>query len=129
MTAAAVTGPFAEAVRATVRPCTFLLIVPTLAAVVAAGARWQALVAATGSGVVGGWVLADNAFVLDGTRLRLSAVAAVVLLLVLGARPSGSGSLGWAAAWTVCGCERPSPRCSRSSPRCGGDPVSAKNSA
>lgn len=80
---AAVVGPFAEAVRATIQPCTFLLIVPTLAAVVAAGARWQALVAATIAGVTGGWVLADNRVLLDGAWLRVSAVVSIGLLVVL----------------------------------------------
>jgi hypothetical protein len=80
---AAVVGPFAEAVRATAQPCTFLLIVPTTAAVVAGAARWQAFVAASGAGVVGGWVVADNQVLLDGAWLRLSAIVAIVLFVLL----------------------------------------------
>ena len=76
-------GPFAEAVRATAQPCTVLLIVPTRAAVAAAGARWHSLVAAAGAAVVGGWLLADNRVLLDGAWLRLSGVVAVVLLALL----------------------------------------------
>ena len=72
---AAMIGPFAEAVRATVQPCTFLLIVPTTAAVVAARANWQALVGGTAAAVVGGWILADNSVLLEGAWLRLSALA------------------------------------------------------
>jgi len=79
----AVVGPFAEAVRATFQPCTFLLIVPIMAAVVAARARWQALVAAAVAAVVGGWIVADNSFLLDGWLLRLSAVVVIALLLLL----------------------------------------------
>lgn len=76
----AVVGPFAEAVRATFQPCTFLLIVPILAAVVAARARWQALVGATVGAVVGGWILIDNRWILDGWSLRVSAGVVVALL-------------------------------------------------
>ena len=83
---AAIVGPFAEAVRATFQPCTFLLIVPTLAAVIAAGARWQSLVGAATAAVVGGWVLADNQILLDGAWLRLSALVAIGLLVVLASR-------------------------------------------
>jgi len=80
---AAIVAPFAEAVRATAQPCTFLLIVPTLAAVLAAGARWQALVGAVFGGVLGGWLLADNRIVLDGAWLRLSGVVAIAAFVVL----------------------------------------------
>lgn len=76
-------GPFAEAVRATVQPCTFLLIVPTLAAVAVAGAKWQALLGATVAGIVGGWLLADNRFLLDGAWLRVSGLLAIVLFALL----------------------------------------------
>jgi cytochrome c-type biogenesis protein len=96
---AAMIGPFAEAVRATVQPCTFLLIVPTTAAVVAARATWQALVGGTAAAVVGGWILADNSFLLEGAWLRLSAVAVVLAMVAfvmpfhrLGARFAGTAS-------------------------------------
>ena len=80
---AAVVGPFAEAVRATSQPCTFLLIVPAVAAVVAARATWQALIGATVAAVVGGWILADNTFLLEGAWLRLSAVGVVLAMVTL----------------------------------------------
>ena len=83
---AAIIAPFAEAVRSTAQPCTFLLIVPTVAAVVAAGARWQALIGAVVGGVVGGWMLADNRVVLDGSSLRLSALVVIVALVLLASR-------------------------------------------
>lgn len=83
---AAIVGPFTEAVRATIQPCTFLLIMPTLAAVVAAGARWQGLVGASGAAVVGGWMLADNQVVLDGVALRVSGLAVIVVLVLLASR-------------------------------------------
>lgn len=79
----AVVGPFAESLRATLQPCTFLLIVPTLTAVVVARARWQALAAATVAAVVGGWVLIDNRWILDGWLLQLSAVFVAVLLVLM----------------------------------------------
>lgn len=83
----AVVGPFAEAVRATAQPCTFLLIVPTMAAVVACRARWQALVATVVAGTVGGWVLIDNRWILDGWLLRASAAVAIALFAVLAFQP------------------------------------------
>ncbi len=85
----AIVAPFAEAVRATAQPCTFLLIAPTLAAVLAAGARWQAVAGALAGGVIGGWFVADNRIVLDGAWLRLSglvAMAGFVLLVSPAAR-------------------------------------------
>jgi cytochrome c biogenesis protein CcdA len=89
---AAVIGPFAEALRATFQPCTFLLIVPTLTAVVAARAGWRALAAATIAAVLGGWILMDNRWILDGGSLRFSAVL-VVALLVLVTVPAGRGRM------------------------------------
>lgn len=80
---AAVVGPFNEAVRATTQPCTFLLIVPTLTAVVAARARWEVLAGAAGAAVVGGWVLVDNRWILEGAALRFSAVLVIILLAVM----------------------------------------------
>lgn len=102
----AIVGPFTEAVRATIQPCTFLLIVPTLAAVVAAGAHWQALAGATVAAVVGGWLLADNRFLLDGAWLRVSGLLAIVLfalLVIPGERYLGHvrGQAGIVAAVTL----------------------------
>lgn len=79
----AIIAPFAEAVRATPQPCTFLLIVPTLAAVIAARARWEALVGTVAAAIVGGWLLADNEFLLDGALLRVSGVAVVIATAAL----------------------------------------------
>ncbi len=89
-------GAFAEAVRATLQPCTLLLLVPALAVVVATRCRWWSLVAAAGAAVIGGWSLAAGWIVLDGFWLQWSAVfvLAVLLLAVLGpVRPR----FGWAA--------------------------------
>ena len=76
-------GPFTEALRATLQPCTFLLIVPTMAVVIAGRARWQALVAAVAAAIAGGWILADNEFLLDGSMLRVSAVAVLLATVAL----------------------------------------------
>ena len=69
-----VVGPFSEALRSTIQPCTFLLLAPVMLVVVAARLRLQAVIAAFGAGILGGWVFADNTFVLDGWWLRLSAL-------------------------------------------------------
>jgi cytochrome c-type biogenesis protein len=90
---AAVVGPFAEAVRATVQPCSFLLIVPAVTAVAAARASWQALLWVAGATVLGGWALVANEWILDGWWLRLSAVAVMVGLVALAA--------GWEHAWVA----------------------------
>lgn len=105
----AIIGPFAEALRATAQPCTFLLIVPTMAAVIAGRARWQVFVAATAAAIVGGWILADNELLLEGGLLRVSAVAVVIATAALvlplpgGRTPSTPDWLGrpWAQAGIV----------------------------
>ena len=74
-------GAFAEALRATTQPCTFLLIVPVLVGVTVARSTWWALVSATAATIVGGWILAANWLVLDGMWLRLSASVAVIAIM------------------------------------------------
>ena len=93
-------GPFAEAVRATTQPCTFLLVAPALVGVLAARARWSALVATLGAALVGGWLVAANRFVLDGGLLRWSAVLVVVVLCAaaVGSRTAATRWLGSPAA-------------------------------
>lgn len=95
-TTMAVVGPFAEGVRSTFQPCTFLLIVPTITVVITARARWQALASALGAGIAGGWVLVDNRWILDGWTLRASAllVAALLVLLVVPRVRDGATRLG-----------------------------------
>ena len=78
-------GAFAEAVRATFQPCTFLLVVPVLIAVLAAGATWAAVSAALVAATLGGWLLAANWWVLDAVALQAAAVLAVVALCALAA--------------------------------------------
>lgn len=76
-------GAFLEAIRATIQPCTFLLLAPIAALVIVAGARWWSLAAATAATVLGGWLVAANWWVLDGWLLRLSgAVFAVAVTAV-----------------------------------------------
>jgi len=69
-------GTFAEAVRATLQPCTFLLLVPALAAVLVAGSAWSSLAAAAVGAVLGGWLVAANWWVLTGVALQISAALA-----------------------------------------------------
>lgn len=81
-------GPFVEAVRAVPDPCSFLLVAPSLFGVVAAKGRWSALAASLAAGIVGGWLVAANRFVLDGWWLRLSAFVVGVALVALVAQPA-----------------------------------------
>jgi cytochrome c-type biogenesis protein len=74
-------GPFAEALRSTVQPCTLLLIAPALAISIALRNRWSALGAIVGAAIVGGWLLAANRFVVDGIWVRVVAVLVATALL------------------------------------------------
>lgn len=89
------TATLLEAVRATTQPCTFLLLAPPLLTVVVLRARWWALAATFGSAIVGGWMLAWNAFVLDGTLLQISG-AAVAATIALAATAPFREQLAWA---------------------------------
>lgn len=71
-----------EAVRATVQPCTFLLLVPTLAAVLAARSTPRALGAALVAAIAGGWLLAAGGPSLGGGGLRASAVGTLAAFAV-----------------------------------------------
>ncbi len=87
-------GAFLEAIRATVQPCTFLLLAPTAVVVVVAGARWWSLVAANAAAVFGGWLLAANWWILDGGLLRLSGIVfAIVVTTIAGAAVVGRPDL------------------------------------
>ena len=80
-------GAFAEAIRATVQPCSFLLIVPILVVVLATGARWLPTATAVGAAVVGGWLLASNWLILDGWQLQLSAAVALIAIVAVALVP------------------------------------------
>ena len=80
-------GAFAEAIRATVQPCTFLLIIPIVVVVLATGARGRPTVAAVGATIVGGLLLASNWFILDGWQLQVSAGVAVAAIVAVAAAP------------------------------------------
>ena len=73
-------GPFAESIRATTQPCTFLLLAPMTIVVICARARWETLIAAVAAAIVGGWLLVGNWFVPDGWWLYLSAIVGIALL-------------------------------------------------
>lgn len=91
-------APFAEAVRATTQPCTFLLVVPCIVAVVAARATWEALAAVLSGAIVGGWWFAANRFVLDGWWLRASAlVVGLALVAVVAGTVVGDDRSAWRA--------------------------------
>ena len=92
----AVIGAFAEAVRSTTQPCTFLLVVPSMVAVVATRARWRSLAAVLSAAIVGGWWFAANRFVVSGVWLRFSAIVVVAVLVVVVLAPRRSGP-----AWLV----------------------------
>jgi len=76
-------GSFFEAIRSLTQPCTLLFIVPTLAIVVAATARWYVVAAAIGSAMVGGWALAGNWWSLGGYGLRVAGAVFVALAVGL----------------------------------------------
>ena len=80
-------GAFAEAIRATIQPCTFLLVVPIVVVVLATGARRWPTAAATGAAIVGGWLLASNWLILDGWQLQLFAALATVAIVAVALAP------------------------------------------
>lgn len=82
-------GAFFEAIRSLTQPCTLLFVVPTLAIVVAAAARWYVVAAAIGAAMVGGWALAGNWWSLDGFGLRVAGAAFVALAVGLAFSPDG----------------------------------------
>lgn len=86
---------FAEAVRATTQPCTMLLVLPPLLAVVATGGRWQPLLGALGGAVVGGWVFMANVYVLHGRLLAVSGILVAVALVGLAAGSMRVPRLAW----------------------------------
>lgn len=72
-------GAFFEAIRSLTQPCTLLFMVPTLAIVVAASARWYVVAAAIGAAIVGGWALAGDWWSLDDFGLRVAGAVFVAL--------------------------------------------------
>ena len=89
-------APFAEAVRATTQPCTLLLVLPPLLAVVATGGRWRPLAATIGGAVVGGWLFIANVYVLRGTQLAISGAVVATVLVVLAAASLRVPTFAWA---------------------------------
>ncbi|MEO1057803.1 MAG: hypothetical protein AAFY28_12885 [Actinomycetota bacterium] len=76
---------FAEALRATWQPCTLVLLLPPLAAVVLTRGRWAPLAGTLVGAVVGGWVFAANVVFLSGVRLQLTGVLVAGALGLLAA--------------------------------------------
>jgi cytochrome c biogenesis protein CcdA len=87
---------FFEAIRATVQPCTLLLLVPPMVMAIVTRDRWTAFTAISVGAVLGGWLFIANVVALDGWQLQLSGalvVAAIGLVLVAPSVPR----LSWAA--------------------------------
>ncbi|MEM9516651.1 MAG: cytochrome c biogenesis protein CcdA [Actinomycetota bacterium] len=82
---------FAEALRATWQPCTLVLVLPPLAAVVLTRGRWAPLAGTVIGAVVGGWVFAANVVFLSGVRLQLTGVLVAVALGTLAAATFRAG--------------------------------------
>ena len=78
---------FAEAVRETTQPCSWLLIAPSLLAVIATRGRWVTLVAAVLGAIVGGWLFMANVVALSDTQVRVSGLLAAGAILLLIAAP------------------------------------------
>lgn len=88
-------APFSEAIRATVQPCTLLLVLPALIMAVLTRGRWPAFAATCFAAVAGGWLFVANVVALSGATLRLSgAVVGAVILLMLFA-PRAAPLMTW----------------------------------
>ena len=88
---------FLEAIRATVQPCTLLLLLPPVVMAIVTRGRWTAFAAICVGAVLGGWLFIANVVALDGWQLQLSGalvVAATAILLTAPFVPQ----LHWATA-------------------------------
>jgi cytochrome c biogenesis protein CcdA len=86
---------FAEAIRATIQPCTLLLLLPPLVMAMVTRGRWLPFAATCVGSVAGGWLFLANIVGLSDHQLQLTGlgVAVVVGVLIAGAHISG---LTWA---------------------------------
>ena len=87
---------FFEASRATVQPCTLLLLVPPIIMAIVTRGRWTAFAAICVGAVLGGWLFIANVVALDGWQLQLSGALVVAVIGVLLIAPS-IPQLRWAA--------------------------------
>lgn len=91
---------FFEAIRASVQPCTLLLLTPALVLAIVTRGRWTSFAAICVGAVLGGWLFIANVVALDGWQLPVSgAVVLTAIALVLGA-PSVP-RLHWATAASI----------------------------
>lgn len=74
---------FVEAVRSLVQPCSLVVIVPPVCAVLAGRGRRHVVVGTVVGGVLGGWTFAAGRLVLDPTGLRLSALVLMTAMAIL----------------------------------------------
>lgn len=110
---------FFEAIRATVQPCTLLLLAPPIIMAIVTRGRWTAFAATCVGAVLGGWLFIANVVALDGWQLQLSgalAAAAIGALLIApsvprlrwvtttNAQPAIAGSVTFVATlwWRPC---------------------------
>lgn len=87
---------FFEAIRATVQPCTLLLLLPPIAMAIVTQGRWTAFAATCVGAVLGGWLFIANVVALDGRQLQLSGALIVAAIGALVIAPS-IPQLRWAA--------------------------------
>ena len=88
---------FFEAIRASVQPCTLLLLTPALVMAIVTQGRWSAFAGICVGAVLGGWLFIANVVALDGWQLQVSGVlvlAAIALVLFAAVVPQ----LRWAAS-------------------------------
>lgn len=84
---------FAEGVGSIGQPCSLVVIVPPVGAVLLGRGRWPVVVGAFAGGVVGGWLFAGRRLVLDDVGFRVSAVLVLAAIAVIG--------LGRRAPWPI----------------------------
>ncbi len=81
---------FAEAIRATTQPCTLLLLLPALVAVVITRGRWAPFAAICFGAVLGGWLFIANVVALSDLQLQLSGLLVASAIAVVIAAPAVS---------------------------------------
>ena len=88
---------FAEAIRATVQPCTLLLVLPSLVMAVITRGRWAPFAAICVGAVLGGWLFISNVVALSDVQLQMSGALVAGIIGVVIAAPRVPW-LHWAGA-------------------------------
>ncbi len=92
LAAAGTVEAFAEGLRSIGQPCSFVVILPPVGAVLVGRGRWPVAAGALAGGVVGGWLFAGRWLVLGDVGIRLSAALVLLAIGAIAAGPTRRGA-------------------------------------